>query len=448
MILIGLGIKAQDSLLTIEQCRQQAIEYNKELKNSKYQQQEAVSMQKAARTAYLPSLSAEGNFMHLFDVDDINTPGGFLPTAESPEAAQNGQFNGLSNVWSPGLNLELGDVSLVYGGLSLEQPVYTGGRIRYTNKQADLGVEMSGYGYELKYSEIIEQTDKAFWNVAMIEANLKIAERYVEMLTELEEQMTEMHKLGLTPASEKLRVGVQKNEAELQLLRAKNGLKVSKMYLNQILGKDLRAEILIEYDSSFTPELIDLSQGGKLARENRNEIKLREKQLEMSDYEKKMVRAEYLPQVGVGVQYTGSYIDDFAEDLTFSPMVAVQVSVPLFKWGQGKHRQDAANYKIKQAEMNLSNTNDLISLEVQRVKVQVEEAFEALLIARENMAEAEESLAETKASFDVGINTTTDLLNAQADWQSAKAQLIEAKANYKVLETTWSRVTGRLMPLE
>ena len=82
-----------------------------------------------------------------------------------------------------------------------------------------------------------------------------------------------------------------------------------------------------------------------------------------------------------------------------------------------------------------------------QVQVQIEEAFEAIIIAQKNITEAEESLEETKASFEVGLNTTTDLLNAQASWQSAKVELISATARYKVLETRWARVTGNLTPI-
>lgn len=60
---------------------------------------------------------------------------------------------------------------------------------------------------------------------------------------------------------------------------------------------------------------------------------------------------------------------------------------------------------------------------------------------------AEESLEETKVSFKV-LNNTIDLLNAQAIWQSANAQLISSLAQYEVLQTTWLKVTGNLNPTE
>jgi outer membrane protein TolC len=441
------SLSAQDSTLTIEQCRTRAIAYNKQLKVAAYQKGEASAYQKAARTAYLPAISAEASIVHLPNEVEASTSGGFLPTAASEEDALAGNWSGISNVYSPGLSLQLDNLSYITGGVSLTQPIFTGGKIYYSNKQADAGMEMAEYGYQLKYGQVIELTDKAFWQVAQIEANIKLAESYIEMLTELEEQMNKMYELGLTPASEKLKVSVQKNQSELVLMQARNGLKIAKMYLNQVLGKNLNAAVNIKYDELNT-SLFDMANGLELALNNRNELKLINKQVELSEYDKKIARADYLPSAGVSVQYSSIYISDLYDNMDFQPMIGAQINIPLFAWGQGHQKQKAAEFVIQQRQEELNRTTDLISLEVMQVKVQIEEAYEAILIAEKNIAEAEESLEETKASFEVGLNTTTDLLNAQASWQSAKAELINAATRFKVLETTWARATGNLKPVD
>jgi outer membrane protein TolC len=280
----------------------------------------------------------------------------------------------------------------------------------------------------------------------MVEANIDLSEKYIEMLTETEDLMISMYEVGLQPASEKLRVSVQKNEAELQLLIIKNNYKIAKMNLKQVLGMNLNQPIQISYNALSDFALMDLSNGSEIAATNRNELKLLEKQIQLAELDKKMIQSDYLPQLGLGIQYTGAYVEDFREDIEFNPMVAAQLNIPIFQWGQGRKKKQAAQFKIKQNEMDWSRTSDLINLEVQQTKVRVEEAYEAISIAEKNIVAAEESLEETKSSFEVGMNTTTDLLNAQADWLNAKAQQIQAVAQYRVLETSWKRVTGGLNP--
>ncbi|NJO91932.1 MAG: TolC family protein [Chloroflexia bacterium] len=235
-----------------------------------------------------------------------------------------------------------------------------------------------------------------------------------------------------------------KNEAELQLVKAKNGLKIAKMYMNQLIGQELNTDFQINYSDSLEVDMIELSNGLESALANRSELKMMQNQVTMSEYDKKLAMADYLPTAGVSLQYTGSWIKNIQEDVSFRPMLAAQVTIPLFNWGQGRHKQKAANFKIQQAQTELENTNELISLEVLQVKVQIEEAYEAIQIAKKSIKEAEESLDETKASFEVGLNTTTELLNAQADWQKANANLISAMAQFKILTTSWEKVTGKL----
>jgi outer membrane protein TolC len=389
-------------------------------------------------------VSASANAMYLPNIEGFSIPGGFLPTAASEEAALNGEFTGVSDVWYPGMGIEMDNLSVIYGSVTVTQPLYVGGKIRYANKQADAGLEIFDHNYSLKYSEIIEKTDNIYWNIASITANVSLAEKYIEMLTELEEQMVQMYDLGLTPASEKLKVSVQKNEADLNLVKAKNGLKISKMYMNQILGQDLNTEIQIVDSLSYDIEMLDVQNGVSNALSNRDELAILEKRLEIIKYDKKIALADYLPRIGISAGYSSYYVKDLVEDPGFSPSIAGQISIPIFQWGQGKHKQDAAELRIKQAQTTLENTNDLISLEVQQVKIQVEEAYQSIQIAKKNIAEAQESLDETKASFEVGLNTTTDVLNAQAEWQSANSQLINALAQFEILQTTWQKVTGNL----
>ncbi len=218
------GTAFGQKVMTLEECRQQAVEFNKELKTAALQNKEAQVNQEVARTAYLPSVGFSSSVMHRPNMDPINMPGHFLQTADSEEDAINGNFSGTSNVWQPGISLDISSLTLINNSFEITQPVYAGGKIRYSNQQADAGVAIAGLALNMKYSDVIEQTDKAFWQVATVKENIKIAEDYIKMLTELEDQMNSMYEVGLQPASEKLRVTVQKNEAELNLLKARNGL--------------------------------------------------------------------------------------------------------------------------------------------------------------------------------------------------------------------------------
>lgn len=443
IVFSAFKVDAQNTM-TLEQCREKAIEYNKSLKIAKLQEEEAIANQKTARTAYLPKVDAQGSAMFIPGVDDISMPGGFLPTAENADAAKAGNYTGDSNVWSPGMNLELGDITYYSAQIGIQLPIYTGGKIKYSNKMADLGVHISKQSFKLKYDEVIEQVDEAFWNVVAMKANVQLASDYQNMLSELEEQMTDMYDLGLAPASEKLKVAVQKNESELNLIRAKNGLRLTKMALNQVMGFNLNQQLEVPNSIIQDTKLPDFSNGIASAMKTRPELNMLQGKVNISEYDKKMVEADYLPQFGLGVNKTFSKINPLTNDFQSNVIAAAELSIPIFHWGESKHKRRAAEMQIQQAEMNLSNTRDLISLQVSQVQIQLEEAWQTIEIAKKSISEANENMEETKLSFEVGLNTTTDVLNAQAEWQKSQTSLIAAKTQFEQLKTSWLKVTGKL----
>jgi outer membrane protein TolC len=54
------------------------------------------------------------------------------------------------------------------------------------------------------------------------------------------------------------------------------------------------------------------------------------------------------------------------------------------------------------------------------------------------------SLSEVTASFEAGLNTATDVLNAQAAWQNANAELLNALASYEIAKTAYFKGIGQL----
>ena len=64
--------------------------------------------------------------------------------------------------------------------------------------------------------------------------------------------------------------------------------------------------------------------------------------------------------------------------------------------------------------------------------------------ARIGQQQADENLRVMRQKYDAQMATMTDLLDAQAQWQQARSNRIEAETQYKIYETEYLRVTGGL----
>ncbi len=438
LLFISINSSAQKKM-SLDECVNMALEFNKNLKSAGYLKQEALANIKSAKTAYLPSLSGTGSYYYRINGINIKTEGAFLPTADSKESAIGGNFSGVSNVWYPGINMKVEDAAFL--SVNLQQAVYAGGKIRYSNKIANRAYSIRDKAYSLKVSDVIEQTEKAYWNLIAMKENVVLAERYKKMLTELEDNINASYELGLVQKSEKLKVSVKKNEASLALLRAKNAYKLYSMQLNQIIGQNLNTEI-VAIDSLNSNILFPETSGAiQQAIDNRAELKILDDQLKISKYKKKITDADFSPQLGVGASYSYSKIDNI-DNGDPKVMLTASLSIPIFNWFDRQHKAKAEKYKVLVAENDLDNTKDLIVLETQQAIVRLEEGYSSVKIALNNKEEARESLEESMASYKLGLNTLTDLLNAQTAWQDAHSKLIEALANYEMYNTAYRKAIG------
>lgn len=437
--------------ISLEECRKQALDYNKDLVEATLIIEEAQAGMALAKKAYLPMFDASVMAVVMPTTDfDVSIPGGFLPTAESLAQAEAGEFSGVSDVYSPGMELSVEELFVGTASVSVTQPIYTGGKIRAINRQAKLGNKMAEDNMQLTKIDVIQKTDEAYWNLVSAKNAVIVASSYLTMLSELEEQMDAMYEAQLQPKSEKLKVSVQKNQAELELIRAENGVRVATTYLNQIIGLDLTTDIEPKDQLRREIDKIDVRNGRELALMNRVELKMLQNKRSIAQEDEEIARSAYRPEVGVSASYSYMYGDEFNSSGSAlidmgSTNVIGSATIPVFHWGEKKQKKLQANLATQKAENELSKVTDLITLEITQVELQTEEYYQAVLLANRSVEQAKESLEETEASFDAGLNTTTDLLVSQAEYQKARYSLLTSLMAYENIKIKWLKATGQLV---
>lgn len=428
--------------LSLKESRKLALEYNQKIKIADQLISENQSNVKFAFTHFLPNLSAAGSYNYYHDIDDISLPGGFLKTASSLAEAQQGNFTGTSDVYMPGFNLEMGNIDYHSANLQLSQPIYMGGKVRSAYSMSKLGSEISIYNKKLQTSDVILETDQAYWNLVSVKEKVSLAKKYVIMLSILVQDLKNAYDLEITTKNELLKAQVQLNQARLDLFRTENGYVLSQMSLCQVIGKDLKSDVIATDTNIQVNKNVVRADYMQKALQNRPELLMQSKQVEISREQVKYAQADYLPQVGVGASY--SHMSKINKMIGSSNMLIVQanVAIPIFHWQERKHKMATARFKSKQIELEMDRTEDLISLEVQQNYFRLQEAFQQIELAKISMDQANENVELTKNSFYEGLANTRELLDAQAFWQKAHSELIDSKINYKLSEIEFKKSIG------
>ncbi len=430
--------------LSLNESRALALEYNQKIKIADEMIAENESNVRFVYTQFLPNLKASGSYNYYHDIDDINLSGSFLPTANSLAEAQQGIFSGTSDVYFPGFNVEMGNIDFYSASLTLSQPIYLGGKIKSSYQMTKMGKEIAVYNRSLQASDVLLETDQAYWNLVSINEKANLAGKYVELLSALVQDLQNAFDLEITTKNELLKAQVQLNQAKLDLFRVQNLQVLSKMSLCQVIGKDLRSEIIA------TDTTIAINQNAigedymQKALQQRPELLMLGKQVEISQEQVKHTQADYLPQLGVGASYSNiSSIGNLVGSMQFLAVQA-NLSVPIFHWQERKHKVASARFKSRQKELEMDRTRDLISLDVQQSYFKLQEAYQQIELAKISMEQANENVELTQNSFYEDLASTTELLDAQAFWQKAHGELIDSKINYKLREISFLKSIGEL----
>lgn len=457
LLFSSLCAHAQE-MLSLEECRNRAIEHSDELKIAQFQFEKAKAERAAMKTHYLPSLagSATGVYLHkniemeLYLPTVVPNPAtGELvpnvmtnPTTGEPIVGADG--NPIFNMYA-WLPLEISLKGAFLAGISLEQPIYTGGKITAANTMTQIGMEMANDNIELQRSKILYDTDQAYWLFVSVQEKVKLAESYNKLLQQLEERVQLSHKTGLITQNEVLKVKVKHNEAKLQLQKARNGLELTRMALCRQVGLPLETKIATT-DSVTIGSIQFASIDDQADVTNRPEFKLMQKNVGLAQQQIKLARADFLPTAGlsVGYNYVGGIEFGNADYSSSNASVLATVKIPIFHWGEGKQKQLAAQleHSMKQQEMNKNTT--LMKLEIEQARLSVLDAQTRVQLAQESLKQADENLRVHTDNYEVGMAVLTDLLEAQAQWQQVYSELIEAKADMKLKETAWQKALGIL----
>ncbi len=435
-----LLLPAQE-MLSLKTCRDMALKYNKEMAASVKQTESARYTAKSYWSNFFPDFSATGTALYSTADGSFGIAGGNLPTFLLNDGlpVANGGY-----AYFPGVNLDYKIGWMYMGGIQLEQPIYMGGKIRAAYKMATLGKQLAQMNETLTATEVILQTDQAYAQVVKATEMKTVADKYNAVLAELKKNVDSAYRHGLKPQNDVLKVQVKLNESELGIRKAENALRLATMNLCRLIGKPLDEMVLVSEDfpdieQDLQLQVMDISA--------RPEYGILEKQTGIAGQQVRLNRSEMLPQIGIRGSYDyihGLEINDQNLFNKGSFSVLLNVSIPLFHFGDRNNKVRAAKAKLEQARLQQQNLNEQLLLELTRAANDWDEAKLECEIADRSLEQAEENMRVSKSQYEVGLETLSDHLEAQALWQQAYQTRIDARFQQYVSYVAYLKASGTL----
>lgn len=395
-------------MLTLEECRNLAIQNNKELQISGEKIKMADNEKKAAFTKYFPQLSANGAYM--WNQKDINLLDmGALSSSLSSSLGGLAQLPMIQHLMSGVNDMQHLDVQNIWvGNVSLVQPVFMGGKIVNYNQITKFAKQLAESMNNLQLQDLIYKTDETYWQVISLVNKKKLADAYVDLLRKMDSDVTAMIYEGVATEADGLSVKVKLNEAEMAQTKVENGLALTRMLLAQICGLSLEEDLSLadEKLDNFPVETTQASADLNEAFMNRNELRSLDLTTKIYKRKERIALAEMLPNVALAANYfvtNPNVFNGFKNDFAGMFNVGVMVKVPLSGWWEGTYRRNSAKAETRIKTLEWQDAREKIELQVNQSVYKVNEAGKKLIASSRNMENAEENLRRANFGFEEGV---------------------------------------------
>lgn len=347
-----------------------------------------------------------------------------------------GAANGVNKV-------ELKDEGLNYQSikLSLEQPLYTGGKITAVNKQVDLSIEISELENEKVINNVAFEAKKSYYNVVLAKRSLATVNEIYKGIEKHVEEAKAYQKAGFISQLDVIRAEAKLSEMRQKVVQAENSVDVAKAYLEFVIGKELPKDF--EANTEIIVENLDrdLSYYEELAYKNRVELKIYENKLKLAKENEKVMKSQNKPLIAIQGEYKYEGTDLTKEDAKWQ--IGLVGSWTAFDGGSTKSQINEAKSLVDKANNGVALVKDSIHIEVKKAYLDTINAYETIKVSEKALEQAEEVNRMATVNFSVGMGSSIEKLDSELFLEQVKNSYDNAVNQYVISKANLEKAIGK-----
>jgi outer membrane protein TolC len=306
--------------ISIEESVRSALANNKDLMVTREKVTEAETRVGEAGTAFFPRLTGSAGYTRL----DVAP---FIPAS---------RFSLFGGSGTAPKKITIGLVDNYAAQLKLEQPLFTGGKIKNAYDLSRLGKSSADSELKLAMSELVFETKKAYLECIKAQKLEGVAVETVKQLETHLMNLQAMFDAGVAATNDVLKTKVYYSDSKLTLMKAQHAVRLAKHILCNTIGVPLTTEIVLTSKvDSVAPIAINLETAIAMGIEKRGELKSLEFRKRMMQKEIAISRGGYFPDIyffaNLGYQYPDR---EYARDFYSMWTMGVLAQMNVFDWGR------------------------------------------------------------------------------------------------------------------
>jgi outer membrane protein len=431
--------------LTLERAVEISLERNHALAIVRQEREIADGQITVARSTALPTVGLRGTYMHMHEVSTF----GGSPSYNLPVYDMGGTQTGYTTM--PGTpEMELGALDNYAAALTLQQPLYLGGRSLAAQRAAC--AHRRGVEHQLDGAAqgLVLAVHKGFYDLLLADEDVKAVEEALSLARRHLEDVKRRLDQGVATRFEVTRAEVRVAMSEASAIGARNGVALARTSLFTLLGMALDAPVTIEGSLEFAPRAAAGDDDVLTALRQRPDLAAHDETIAMQRENIRITHADGLPSVLL----TGEAGWEDPSQRSFGSLEAdtywragVVLNLTLFDGLRlgGRLRQERA--RLAQLASGRAQLVDQIRLEVRQSHLSVESARELVASQAKALEQARDALQLAQAGYEEGVGTQLDVLDAQLGLTEARRGYARAVYGHVMASVALQRAMGTILTI-
>jgi outer membrane protein len=417
MMLLGEEPSSDVPVLSLSQAVQIAVDNNRPVNIAKLEIVKSKWEVAQTKTKRFPAITT-----YLFASGDITNPKFTFPA------------NLFNNPLPQTLKLSNGITGLA--SAEVAQPLSQLYQIHLAIREQELSADLATEQYKGQRLSIVASVKQAYYATLQTESALEATQAMVKQYEETDRVATQYLGQQSVLKSDSLEAKAKLAQSRYQMIQLRDTLQTQKEQLNELLGRDLDTAFRAEQVPPLSPAEMDLKTARQTALQQRPEVKEAEIDTQRAEYDRKLSKAKYIPDVGAAIHY----LDPI--NTAFLPQNIVSAGLEMkwdpFDWGGRKDEVKQKDVSLKQSHYQVQETQAQVLLDVDNNFRKLEESRSLLEVSQAGRDAANEKMREINNQFKHAAVLMRDVLqqqasvaNAEHDYEQSLLSFWNAKAAFE-----------------
>jgi outer membrane protein len=331
-------------------------------------------------------------------------------------------------------------------GMTVSEAIFDGGATIAGMKQSKINIKIQQETLRAVKLDVEFEAKRLYYGLLLAYETARIAQDLFDQAQAHYQDAQKKYEQGVVSKFDVLQSKVQVTKVMPELVKARNSIELIKADLKKLVG--IRMDCDITPNGGLIYTLIDIDEDAflKEAYSNRPEMILRLLGVDMKKWAIELAKASAMPQVNGSFDY--NYISNNVGHMFnykhSNWNAGIAITIPIFDGFSAAAKINEARHRYQQADLGKEDVRDQTAVDIKRACLDMKEANSIINSQKSGIEEAREALKISYISFDNGVGTNLDVLDAQTSLSQIEKNLAEAIYDYLMARAYLDKALGRL----